>query len=219
MNIYRYLKTVDKSVYKKLSAVVFTVAGLLILSGTVYAFIQENGKVKGTTFKISSTPGQGNEGDGSGSNGNANLKLVKVLAGGLGTDNLVDEVEGPTFNNITADWKDKVLLKVHNKGQKTLKLLSKAEYINDPDTLRDDIFIKISEWNDNSDGILQTNEIGKVYGYDSVLRMKNDTFNLENILAGSTKSFVVEFDGSGLSEANANQTAIYDFLISGEEIL
>ena len=217
MNIYRYLKTVDRSVYKKWMAVIFTVAGLLILSGTVYAFIQENGKVKGTTFKVSSTPGQ--EIEEGGSSGNANLKLLKILSGGLGSDNLVDEVEGPTFNNITAAWKDKVLLKVHNKGQKILKLQSKAEYINDPDTLRDDIYIKISEWTDNGDGILQTNEIGKVYGYDSVLRMKNDTFNLETISAGGVKSFVVEFDGSGLSEANANQTATYDFLISGEEVL
>lgn len=216
MNLYRYIKNIDRGVYKRGLTVVLTVAGLLILSGAVYAFIQENGKVKGTTFKVSSNPGQGNEG---GTSGNASLKLLKVLNGGTSATNLVDEFEGPTFENITAAWKDKVLLKVHNSGQKSLKLVSKADYANDPNTLRDDLYIKIYEWMDNGDGVLQNSEIGSVYGYDTILRMKNDTFNLDTISPGATKSFIMEFDGSGLSEANADQTAVYDFIISGEEIL
>ena len=145
---------------------------------------------------------------------------MKDLAGSTGTANLTDETTGPTFENITTAWKDKVLLKVYNQGEKSLKLVSKADYANDPNTLRDDIFVKVYAWQDaNNNGTFETGEAGDQYGYDSILRMKNDTFNLGNLSAGTMKGLVMEFDGTGLSSANADQTAVYDFIISGEEIL
>jgi hypothetical protein len=189
---------------------------LLMAAGLVYAFVQEYGKVSGTTFRVSSDPVV--EG-GVPIAGNQSLKLLQSLTGSTTANNLADQVPGPIFQNINTAWKGKALLKVYNSGTKTLKLISSAEYNSDPNTLRDDIFVKVSEWDDkNNNGKFEDNEIGDSYGYNSVLRMKNDTFNLGNLSAGDVKGFVMEFDGTGLSETNASQEAIYDFIINGEEI-
>lgn len=214
--ISKYKYDVRKIVKTKWIGVTFSIVGLLLVSGMVYAFIQENGKVKGTTFKVSSTPEQI---EGGVTDSNENLKLLIDLVGLTDESNLTDEVNGPTFEDISTVWKDKVLLKLYNQGDKPLNLASTADYIDDANTLRDDIFIRVSAWNDtNANGSLEFGEIGEEYGYDTILRMKNDTFNLGSLNPGAVKGLVMEFDGTGLSNANAEQMAVYDFMITGEEI-
>lgn len=196
--------------------IVFGCLMIFMVAGLVYAFVQEHGKVNGTTFKVSSQPVA--EG-GVPTAGNQNLKLLQNLIGATTANNLADQIPGPVFQDINTAWKDKSLVKVYNSGTKTLKLVSSAEYASDPNTLRDDIFVKISQWNDNNkNGKFEETELGESYGYDSVLRMKNDTFELGNLNAGDVRGFVMEFDGTGLSETNASQEAVYNFLINGEEI-
>jgi|LakMenE01Jun11ns_1017448.scaffolds.fasta_scaffold9908064_2 hypothetical protein len=212
-----YFLYLNEDVRKKVLVISFALIFLLSIGSAVYAFIQENGKVKGTTFKVSSTPVQGGSG---GADLNNNLKLLKDLAGTTGTTNLTDELAGPTFENLNTAWKDSYPMKLYNQGEKPLKLISAAEYVNDQYTLRDDIFVKISAWNDvNNNAGAEPSEIGSSYGYNSILRMKNDTFNLGNINPGEVRGVILEFDGTGLSESNAGQTAMFDFVIKGEEIL
>ena len=211
------LEIFEKNFRKKFVITMFGLLILFSLGTAVYAFIQENGKVKGTMFKVSSTPVQGGSG---GADLNNSLKLLKNLAGDTGSTNLTDELAGPTFENLNTGWKDGMPLKIYNQGEKMLKLVSTADYANDPYTLRDDIFVKISAWNDaNNNAGVEPSEIGASYGYNSILRMKNDTFNLGNINPGEVKGIILEFDGAGLSEANAGQNATFDFVVKGEEVL
>ncbi len=192
------------------SLLIITLSFISIVQGTS-AIFEETVKVAGTTFSV---------GDGGTTEEPANTAL-KVLADASQTateSNLVDTIQGPSFEGITEEWSDQFSVKVYNKGDSTLDLVSKVDYISDPDVLRDDIYVEVLAWNDNnSNGIVDEGELGESYGYDTILRMRNDTFNLGSIEPEETRGFVMKFDGTGISETNNGMQATYDFLITGTD--
>lgn len=189
---------------------------IMLMAGGVYAAISETVKITGTTFNVGTTFGGGSGGP---SETNTMLKMYTDLSGSNADSNLADSVSGPVYNDVNDTWSNDYAVKIYNKGSTNMTLVAKADYIDDPNTLRDDIYVTIIEWNDsNSDGIVDTSELGATYGNDTILRLRNDTFALGSISAGETRGFVYRFDGSGLSEANASQSAIYDFTIIGDAL-
>lgn len=186
----------------------------LSLFGVTSAAFEESVSVLGTSFTIGeSTGGSGNE-----SGTNTALKILVSNASESQGSNLADTIAGPSFDSITPEWVQSVPIKLYNKGSAVLDIVGSAAYVNDPDTLRDDLFIEILAWNDtNNNGTVEESEIGESYGYDTILRFKNDTFNLGELGAESVKGYVLKFDGSGLSDVNIGKTAVYDFIFTAVE--
>ena len=183
------------------------------LFGVAAAAFEEKVSVLGTTFTVGEMGGVPAP-----VGSNTALKLLKTNSGGSDSGNLADTVNGPAFNDVNQTWTQTFSIKLFNKGDKTLAVSSGATYISDPDTLRDDLFVEILDWNDsNNNGTVEESEIGASHGHDTILRMKNDTFNMGDISPSAVKGYVLRFDGSGLSEANVGKTAVYDFVFTAVE--
>ena len=194
--------------------------GLACITAGTLGAIEETVKVTGASFNIGSAVGSGSTGGGTTTGGNSALKIYKSVLGSPVDTNLADSMLAPTFSNMNYAWTDKIPVKLYNKGSKTMNIISKVDYISDPDTLRDDIMAKVVEWNDsNNNGLVDSGEEGQEYGYNTLLRWRNDTFVLGTISPLSTKGLILKFDGTGLSEANANQSAVFDFTFTGVEQL
>ncbi len=195
--------------------VIFTFS-VLTLYGAVYAALEETVKVTGVTFNVGSTFGTGGGTGGGTTTGNTALKMLNSLTGGTVSTNLLDSKQGLTYDSINDVWTATYPVKIHNKSASSMNLVAMADYISDVDTLRDDIYVSIVEWNDaDEDGVVDDSEEGQVYGNDTILRLKNDTFVLGTMAANGTRGFVYKFNGSGLTTTNAGQTATYDFTITG----
>ncbi len=197
---------------------IFLSLALILLSsaslfGVASAAFEEKVSVLGTSFTIgemSDVPAPVNS--------NTALKILKSNSSGSDSSNLADTVNGPAFNDVNQTWTQTFPIKLFNKGSKTLTIASGANYISDPDTLRDDLFVEILDWNDaNSNGTVEESELGASHGHDTILRMKNDTFNMGDISANEVKGYALRFDGSGLSEANVGKNAVYDFVFTAVE--
>ncbi len=199
----------------------FFLSGLLVLLscvslfGVTSAVFEESASVAGVSFTIgeeSSEPGGG------GTTGNTALKILKNTAVSAEESNLADTINGPSFTNVNSTWVQTLPVKIYNKGGTVLDIVGTANYVNDPDTLRDDLYIEILAWNDaNNNGTVEEGETGESYGHDTILRFKNDTFDLGELNGSSTRGYILKFDGSGLSEANIGKTAVYDFVFTGVE--
>jgi len=198
------------------SIVIMALAVTSIFQATSAAF-EETVTVAGSSFTIGTSSGGGG-GGGGGTGTNTALKFFVDLEGSAVDSNMSDTINGPVFDNIDSQWTDQMLVKMHNKGANAMNLISKANYVSDPDTLRDDIFVEVLAWNDaNNNGVLDAGEEGQSYGHDSILRWRNDTFPLGQIAAAETRGFVLRFDGSGVTDANFGMEAVYDFVFTGVE--
>ncbi len=174
------------------------------------AVFEETVKVAGTSFTV------GTDAGGEQQDTNTALKMLVNLSEPAADPNLADSIAGPVFDNIAVDWIDQVEIKIHNQGTETLDIVSLADYVSDPDVLRDDLYVEILEWNDtNSDGVVDSGEEGTSYGYDTILRWRNDTFPLGSIAVDETRGFVMRFDGTGVTGTNFGMTAAYDFVFTG----
>lgn len=192
-------------------------SGAALVTGTL-AILEETVKLTGTTFNIAANAGQGTGGSGEELTNNAFLKMLTNLSGSTDSSNLADAVVGPIFNDVDTPWTGNALVKLYNKGSVSVDVIAKSDYVSDPDTLRDDIFVAIYDWNDsNHNGALDSGEKGALHKRDTILRLKNDTFPLGSLNATEVKGFVLEFDGSGISSANAGKSAVYDFTFTGAQ--
>ena len=192
------------------SLVLISLAAASLFEAATAAF-EETVSVAGTSFTVGTEVG-GNV------DSNTALKFLVDVGGAVEASNFADTINGPEFGNIDNLWTESVSIKIHNKGELPLDLISKSNYVNDPDVLRDDIFVEVLAWDDiNGDGAFDTGEEGTSYGHDTILRWRNDTFPLGEILGSETKGFVLKFDGSGITDANFGQTAVYDFIFTGVE--
>ena len=200
-----------KKFITSLAIVGLSLSGLFQATSAVF---EETVKVAGNSFSVATTFDDG--GGGTPGTSNAALKILKNLSLGAETSNLADTVPGSTFENISPTWVAESPLKIHNDGTTALDVVASANYISDVNTLRDDIYIEISAWNDaNNNGVVDAGEEGDSYDRDTILRMKNDTFPIGEISAGETKGYLLRFDGAGLTEVNKGMSAVYDFTFTG----
>lgn len=200
-----------------LSLVIIVLAVLSIYQTTEAAFSDEV-SVEAASFAI--TDKQENLKEGSGKE--EALYFLKDISNSGEESNLTRVVPAPSYDNVSTAWKESYPVKIKNVKDKELYLVSYAMYSgeSDPDNLRDDLYVKVNAWDDkNSNGKVDSGETGKLYGENSFLRWKNDTFKLDKIKSQETKGFVFTFDGRGLSEANLNKSGKFSFHIEAVENL
>lgn len=204
---------------KKIMLSIFTCFfSLLGMASAVYALVQETVKITNMGFEVASSFDGSATPTPTPTSANSSLKMLKQLDLGSASTNLSDTVSGIVFKNMTPTFDQSFPIKVYNQGQVNLNLVASADYISDPNTLRDDIFVAVYEWNDtNSNGVVDSNELGTKYGEDTILRLKNDTFALGAITPNQIKGLVYKFKGTGLSSANYGQSAVFDFKLVGSE--
>lgn len=176
----------------------FTLAVCLSAIGVTYASFGDKGEITGSTFSV----------------GSADIKLLKDLSGGLTSENLVEEMQGPSFTNISPNWIDDYALKIYNNASTQVTLTTNASYetANDPAELRQVIYVEPFIWNDaNSDGIVENHELTESFGRKTIIKWKSEGFNLGTLPSGEVKGFVLRFTAPTLSDTKQGASAIFDF--------
>jgi len=162
-----------------------------------YAAFMDKGKILGSTFSVASS----------------DLKLLKDLSlGGINT-NLADEMQGPSFSNITANWTQDYLIKLYNNATDTLALTTNAFYetANDPDDLRSIIFVEPFVWNDNGNGTFEAGELGSSFGKKTIVKWKTEGFNVGQLEKGAIKGLVLRFSTDAVSDTKQGKSGSFDF--------
>ena len=184
-----------KKTYVTITTIVFI---CLLVVGVSYAAFTDKSKLLGSTF----------------STGSADIKLLINIASGATPDNLADEKPGPEFTGIAPFWQQEYLLKIYNNSSSTLNITSRANYTtaNDPDELRQYIYVEPIEWNDsNGNGIVEADERGASHGRMTITRWKNDGIELGNVSGGQIQAWILTFSTDNLSDAKQGKSAIFDF--------
>ncbi len=176
-----------------------------VIAGVAYAAFTDKGKLTGSSFSI----------------GSGDIKLVKDVTSGTNTDNLADEMAGPTFTGITPNWKKDYLMKIYNNATTKVAIISNANYLtaNDPEELRSIIYVEPFEWNDlNSNGTVDTNEEGLSLGKKSITKWKTEGFNFGQLDSGNTKSIILRFSTDTISATKQGKTGVFDFEIDATQM-
>lgn len=169
-----------------------------MVSGITIAAFGDKGEILGSSFSV----------------GSADIKLLKDLAGPTSGDNLAEELNGPNFINISPNWTQDYALKIFNNASTHVQLTSNADYetANDPDDLRQLIFVEPIAWNDqNNDGLHEESELGSTYGKKTIVKWKTEGFDLSSIASGATKGLVLRFSTEAVSDTKQGKTAVFDF--------
>jgi hypothetical protein len=190
---------------KKFMVITTTIIMLLITAGFVYAAFADRGDILGSKFSI----------------GSADLKLYQDISLGPEPDNLVDQLNGPEFTNISSNWFDYYPIKIFNNGTSTIALSSNADYetANDPDDLRQLINVEIYEWEDtNNNGVAEDEEMIRSWGLKSIVKWKTEGYLLDNLEPGQTRGFLLEFSTQTIGDTKQGASGIFDFIFDSVEI-
>ncbi|RJR27474.1 hypothetical protein C4561_02145 [candidate division WWE3 bacterium] len=170
--------------------------GLLV--GVVLAAFADKGKILGSTFSV----------------GSSDLKFLTNLSGGIDSGNLSDELQGPGFANISSNWTMDYTLKMLNNGTSQVQVTSNANYLtaNDPDDLRNIIFVEPLEWNDsNGDGLVDTGEEGQSLGRKTLVKWKTEGYNIGALNQGEVKGLILRFSTDTVSDTKQGKSGVFDF--------
>lgn len=187
--------------------VLILTTSITVMIGTVIANIDNAVSINNAVFETSNELSDEDQ-----TLENPSLVFVKDVFSPIEKNNITTSINGPNFREINNTWKDSFTFNLHNISENDIAITSKALYIEDPDSLRDDIFVALYKWDDkNRNNRFEDTELGEQLAYDSVLRWKNDHFELGNLKGKETKSFVLLFDGSGITQTNLNKRAEFSF--------
>ena len=184
---------------KRIFTMLIITGVLVIIAGVAFAAFADRGQILGSSF----------------STGSADIKFLNDLTGSTGTENLVDELPGPTFSNIGPNWSEDYLLKIFNNAAGHIQLTSNSAYetINDPDDLRQIIFVEPFNWGDsNNNGLVDDGELGSSFGRKTIVKWKTEGFDLSSMASGSVKGLVLRFSTDTVSDTKQGKTAIFDFI-------
>lgn len=190
---------------KKFIAVVVGLILLIATAGVAYAAFANTGKVLGSSFKV----------------GSVDLKFLYDVTAGAQPSNLVEELNGISFDNIGQNWQGEYLIKLYNDGTNDVYVTSNAEYAtaNDPADLRQVIFVEIFGWNDvDDDGILDEDELGGSFGKKTIVKWKTEGIPLGNLIAKDQMPLVIRFYTENLSETKQGAQGVFDFIFDAAEI-
>jgi len=183
---------------KKLIALAIIVLNLALIGGITYAAFMDKSSVLGSSFSV----------------GSSDIKLLSNVSGTVESSNLTDELAGPAFANIVPYWQKDYLIKVYNKASSQVKLTSNALYetAQDPEDLRQLIFIEPLEWKDeNLNGIVDAGEEKTGYGKKTLIKWKTEGINLGDIPQGEIKGLILRFSTENLSDSKQGASALFDF--------
>ena len=173
-------------------------SSLLVGVGVGYAVFLGNSKVLGSKFTVAS----------------AEIKMLSNLTGGVNAENLVSEMAGPEFGNVASGWGDSYLVKVYNNSTSNLILTSRSEYAtaNDPEELRQLIFVEPFVWADsNNNGLAETEELGTSLGRKSIVKWKTEGFDLGTLTSGEVKGVLLKFSTDTIPSTKQGKSAVFDF--------
>jgi len=131
--------------HKRLITLITGIFTVVALIGVAFAAFGDKGEILGSSFSVAST----------------DIKFLEDITLGIEPENLVDELPGPEFLNIRPDWNESYLLKISNSGTTNVQISTNADYetANDPDDLRQIIYVEVLEWNDvNANGVYDSGE-------------------------------------------------------------
>ncbi|OGC50444.1 hypothetical protein A2716_04535 [candidate division WWE3 bacterium RIFCSPHIGHO2_01_FULL_40_23] len=184
---------------KSLISFLLIMSSLAVIALSTRAAFLDTGKVSGATFSV----------------GTADIKLLNDLSLAPDSANLLDEKEGPRFNNLYPGWVSDYPIKLFNNSTFRVGLSSKSDYAtaDDPGSLREYINVDFYEWDDvDGDGILELGELGEVpLIRKTILKWKSEGVGLGELSAGEEKGYVLRFSSESLPESKMGQNAIYDF--------
>ncbi len=169
-----------------------------LVAGVTYAAFTDKGKVLGSTFSA----------------GSADIKFLSDVTLGVDSSNLTDELTGPNFSNISSTWTQDYLMKIVNNGTSNLGIVTNANYetVNDPKDLRSDIQVEIFPWTDsNSNGIVDTGEVGTSIGKKTIIKWKTEGFDLGVLNAGQQKPLILRFTAPTLGDDQQGAIGVFDF--------
>lgn len=172
---------------------------LVLVAGVATAAFGDKGEILGSSFSM----------------GSADIKFVMELDGGTTQENLTDSLDGPAFVNISSDWSEDYALKIYNNATTSVQLTSNAEYetANDPDDLRQLIYVEPFNWGDqNNDGIVDEGELGSSFGKKTIVKWKTEGFDLSSMAPGSVKSMVLRFSTESVPDSKQGASAMFDFI-------
>lgn len=188
-----------ENVKKRLSVTLALIALLIAVAGVAVAVFGDKGEILGSSFTV----------------GSADIKFVKDLSGGTTADNLVDQLDGPSFTNISPNWTEDYPLKIYNNAPTHIQLTTNADYItaNDPDDLRQIIYIEPINWGDqNHDGVVDEGELGSSFGVKTIVKWKTEGYDLSSVAPGGTKGLVLRFSTQSVPDSKQGKNAIIDFV-------
>lgn len=184
---------------KKAIISIYSVSAILALViGVTYAAFSDKAQILGASFSV----------------GSADLKLLADVSGGVDGTNLVDELPGPEFANLSPGWTEDYLVKLYNNSGAEVLLTTNADYetANDTDDLRQDITVELIDWDDaNSDGVADSSELGASLGAKTIVKWKTEGFDLGSLESGAVRGLVLRFRTDSVSSTKQGATGIFDF--------
>ncbi|MFC1756121.1 hypothetical protein ACFLZK_01895 [Patescibacteria group bacterium] len=183
---------------KKLIITISLIVLLVMVAGVAVAAFGDKGEVLGSSFTV----------------GSADIKLLEDLANGTSSDNLVDEISGPSFANISPNWTEDYPMMIYNNATTHIQLTSNADYetVNDLDDLRQIIFVEPINWGDsNNDGLVDDGELGSSFGRKTIIKWKTEGYDLSSVAPGGVKGLILRFSTDAVSDTKQGASAIFDF--------
>jgi len=169
-----------------------------LVAGVTYAAFSDKSNVLGATFTV----------------GSADLKFLSNLANETDPTTYVDELPGPSFQNVNPLWQENYTIKLINRGTSKLAVATNSNYetIKDPKDLRGDILVEIIKWNDvDKDGEIDSGEEILSLGKKSITKWKTEGFSLGELEAGQIMPMILRFTAPTLTDTQQGATGIFDF--------
>jgi hypothetical protein len=182
--------------------VLIVLVSLAFVGAATKAAFQSSGNVSDVTFKV----------------GGVDIKILEDLSQAPSESNLKTSKAGLTFQDLFPGWTKDYPIKIYNNGTLLINVISTAYYetANDPASLREYIFAELFPWDDqNSDGVVDSTEIGTSLGKKSIVKWKTEGFVLGDLVPGSTKGLLVRFTAGAIPDTKMGQQAKYTFEFSG----
>lgn len=183
---------------KRLTITFSLIILLILVAGVAVAAFGDKGEILGSSFSV----------------GSADIKFVEDLSGSTSSDNLADELNGPSFTNISPYWSEDYTLKIYNNAAVHIQLTSNANYetANDPDDLRQIIYVEPINWGDaNNNGVVEEGELGSSFGKKTIIKWKTEGYDLSSVAPGGIKGMLLRFSTENVSDTKQGKSAIFDF--------
>jgi hypothetical protein len=190
------VKKLKKNRNKKIYAAMFI--ALTSIAGITYAAFADRGRVLGTKFTV----------------GSSDIRLLEDLALGAEPENLKEELIGPSFEGISPNWQRDYNVKIYNNSPAPVQLTTNANYetANDPEDLRQIIFVEPFEWEDtNGDGLVDTGEKGASLGKKTIIKWKTEGFALGEVASGEIKAIILRLSTDAVADSKQGAGATFDF--------
>lgn len=174
---------------------------VIIGIGSTVAFFGDQASILGSSFSV----------------GSADIKFLTDLAGGTNVENLTDQLSGPVFASVSPNWTENYYLKIFNNATGNVQLTSNSNYetANDPDDLRQIIYVEPFEWDDlNNNGLLDEGELGASFGKKTIIKWKTEGYDLGTVSTGSIKGLLLKFSTASIPDSKQGKTAIFDFIFN-----